>query len=164
MLLIFTIIGVINNKIVVIRSVTPRLLESNLLDKFGSDYYSIYDYKYIPIGDYSIVFPKMSKVSTSDVPEFNGSREDIVQQSIEYVKSFEYTKYNSSPRLMKLLGEGNCQALSLTFKGILDSYGIENTIIGSDSHVFNEVNLGDKVYTIDFSNNKILTKERKVDK
>ena len=62
---------------------------------------------------------------------------------------------------MKLLGEGNCQALSLTFKGILDNYDINNEIVGSSSHVYNTVYVGNKVYTIDFSNNKVNVQEKK---
>ena len=63
MLLCSVIIGIMLNKIVIIRSVIPNSIEMTLHDKFGDEYYSIYDYKYISLGDWSIVFPKIYKTS-----------------------------------------------------------------------------------------------------
>lgn len=137
-------------------------VEQYLSSKLDEKYYNVYDYKSlnIPIVNYKLVVPKYVDVDKLSIPSLNGSKEEILQSAVDYVNKFDYTKYISDPNVLEKLGKGNCQAMSLTFNKILNTYGIENEIVIEGEHMYNEVNLNGTTYNIDFAKDKILLKEK----
>ena len=161
MLLLSVVLVIKTDKIIILNLQDDSMIESSLENRLGDKYYSMYDYKYvkIPSTNYYVIAPSIMSSRGIEIPDIEGTKEEILQRTIDYVKRYDYTKFTSNPKLMVLQGEGNCQALSLTFKTILDKYDIPSELIGTGDHVYNKVALGDKIYIIDFSNGSVEVKE-----
>lgn len=155
MLLIFMVILLVRGDVLAIT--IKGDLESSLKERLGDRYYTVYDYKSfkVPVSDYIIIIPKYAETNDISIPSLEGTQEEILQKALDYMKEYSYTKNVSELSVLDLTGSGNCQALSLMFKLIMDKYGIQNEMVGDSTHVYNKVVISDKIYTIDLSNGSI---------
>lgn len=142
----------------IIKGSTVDDIEFNLQMKLNSDYALMYDYTYIPIKGYSIVFPKVFDVSTNKLPSFSGTDMEIIQQCIDYVNEATYSKNDSDPNGILKGGTGNCQAMSIILHTLLDKHNIENGVILTEDHMSNELFVNGSKYLVDLAKN-IIQKE-----
>lgn len=135
-----------------LKAVSPSEMEVQLHEKFGEEYYKIFNYSSIEVfGDYSILFVYKFDPKWHKLPDFEGSELEILQQSIDYVNGFTYSRNKSNPNDIKEVGVGNCQASSLLLGAVLDKHGIENDLVVEENHMYNKVVLEDSSYEIDLS-------------
>lgn len=118
------------------------------------------DFISINLGSKSVVIPKKINLNSIPLPTLEGTKDVIVQKAIDYVLAYDYSSVIGDPNLMTELGSGNCQAMSLTFQELMNKYNIDNELLGSGAHVYNQISLGDSTYIIDFANS-ILKEEVK---
>lgn len=130
-------------------------VEGFLQEKLGDNYYRLLDFKSIFIFDKALVKLDMFKDSDLKLPSFSGSKEEILNSSISYLKGFNYDYKQNDPVEMVTSGVGNCQAMSIALKEILTRSGIDTGIILEEDHAYNLVHIGDKIYKVDISKNEI---------
>lgn len=116
------------------------------------DFYEIYDYKYFNISNKTIVI--YDKKFSENLIKFNGDLNDRFKECYDYVNKFSYTKNQSNPNRVKEEG-GNCQALSLYLKYLLEFNGIYSEMTGDLEHVYLIVNINKSNYKIDIANKVI---------
>lgn len=158
MLLLLIVIGVKTNSIMIIKGSTIDDIEFSLQMKLQSDYALLYDYNYITLKGYSLVFPKIFDISTNKLPTFKGTEVEVVQQCIDFVNESTYSKNDSDPNGILKKEVGNCQAMSIILHSILDKHNIENDLTLTEDHMSNELIVNGTKYLVDLSNN-IIQKE-----
>ncbi|VYU43976.1 Uncharacterised protein [Clostridium paraputrificum] len=136
----------INNGNLTILNANSNNIEQVIKETYEGRYYSIYDYKYITIGDKSIVLVK-DKVSFKS-PKFTGDTSKKVSEIFNFVSEFEYSEFQSNPNKVLLEG-GNCQALSIVFKEVCRNNQIACALVGTPNHVYNIVVIDDEYYKVD---------------
>lgn len=151
MLLILLGREVINDNIVMVVAENDKVIENELKDRFTNTnvYEDIYDYKYISLGD--INFLKLYKNVDIKFDKVNGNTSEKIKKCFDIVCKFKYIENQSNPNLVEEKG-GNCHALSIYFKYLCLNNGIYSEIELTDTHAYNLVKLGNKVYKIDITN------------
>lgn len=158
LLLITTSILANRDKIKIIDSSTYCVIEDYLMTTYGEDYYKILDFKSLKIGSYYLLFVDLFE-GDLDLPKIEGSPEEILKEAVDYLKNFDYEYNQSDPSIMLKTGKGNCQAISIVLKSILDENEISCNVMVTDDHAYNLVMIDDKVYTVDLANKYISLNE-----
>lgn len=158
MLLLFIIVGLATNKIVFVKGTNVESIETSLSNKLQTKYTLVYDYKYITLGKFSVVFPKIFNIDYDEIPTFEGSELQIVQQCIDFVNQSSYSKEDSDPNGILTKGSGNCQAMSIMLYTLLKKHGITSSMNLTSDHVYNEVVVNGSTYLVDLAKN-IIQKE-----
>lgn len=136
-------------------------LEECLMDRLKDDYVYLYDYKYVsvPLTSFNLVFPSMANVNDSELPSFNGSDEEIINQSVNFIKEFDYNYSQSNPSRLLKEGEGNCHSMSIVLNKILHKHGLSSDIVIEEDHAYNLVEIKSKSYKIDIAKELIEIEE-----
>lgn len=113
------------------------------------DFYEIYDYKYFNISNKTIVI--YDKDFNKNLVKFNGDLNNRFKECYDYVNKFSYTKNQPNPNKVEEEG-GNCQALSLYLKYLLEFNGIYSEMTGDLEHVYLIVDMDNSSYKVDISN------------
>ena len=93
LILLTTVIVVVNkDKLNIIDSDTYSRVEEYLMQRYDDDYYKILDFKAIKIGGFYLLVTELFEDDLS-LPKFSGSDEEILKQSIDYLKQFEEEEY-----------------------------------------------------------------------
>lgn len=124
------------------------------MNTYEEDYYKVLDFKSLKLSNWYVLFVDLFN-GNLELPKFSGSDEEILKESIEYIKDFNYEYNQSDPSILLKTGKGNCQAMSIVLKSILDENGVTCNVMISDNHAYNVVMIDDKVYTVDMANNYI---------
>lgn len=156
MCLLLIIIGVLKSKdsLKIIDSATYEKVEEYLMNTYEEDYYKILDFKSLKIGNYHLLFVDLFKGNLK-LPNMNGDAKKILKDAIDYIKDFDYEYDQSDPSVLLETGKGNCQAMSIVLKSILDENGVTCNVMIDDNHAYNVVMIDDEVYTVDMANNYI---------
>ncbi|GAA0101630.1 hypothetical protein UT300012_23450 [Paraclostridium bifermentans] len=132
--------------------------EKAIQDKLGSEYVYVIDYTRYHSGDINLIFPIIVK-DEMKLKSIQGSTSmSVVENIINEINSYDYNVNQSNPHLIKEHG-GNCQAKSLLFKAYADKYDIKNKVVYTKTHMYNEVEIGDKWYVVDLVKSKFNLKE-----
>lgn len=161
MLLVLITIGIINYKdsLKIVNSEVYDNMEDYLEKLYGYDYYKVLDFKSLKVFNYYILKIDLFK-DDLDLPNFNSSsKEEIIKLSIDYMKQFDYDYNQNSPSTMLKEGNGNCQAMSIVLKCLLERNGVNSQIVLTPNHAYNIVSLDDKKYTIDIANLEVALNE-----
>lgn len=150
-LLITTGVALNRDKVRLIDSVTYDNIEDYLMNKYEDDYYKILDFKSIKLGGFYLVVLDLFDDDLS-LPKLKGTSEEILKQAVDYLKEFDYEYEQNDPKELLDTGKGNCQAMSIVLKSLLEANGVACSVMISDDHAYNVVVLEDKVYTIDIAN------------
>lgn len=70
---------------------------------------------------------------------------------IEGMRAYDYDGGQSDPGLMDEVGSGNCQAMTLYAKALLDEAQMENSIVLEETHMFNRVLVDEDWWQVDFA-------------
>lgn len=155
LILLTTVIVVVNkDKLNIIDSDTYSRVEEYLMQRYDDDYYKILDFKAIKIGGFYLLVTELFEDDLS-LPKFSGSDEEILKQSIDYLKQFDYDYSQNNPSKLLKTGKGNCQAMSIVLKSLLERNGVICNVMISDNHAYNVIVMDDKVYTVDITNGYI---------
>ena len=76
---------------------------------------------------------------------------------IEGMRRYVYDGTQSDPSRMDELKLGNCQAMTLYAKALLDEAGLENRIVLEKTHMYNQVQVEGEIYNVDFAKGKLIT-------
>ena len=161
MLLVLITIGIINYKdgLKIVDNKVYSNVEDYLEKLYGYDYYKVLGFKSLKIFNYYILKIDLFDEDL-DLPNFNSSyKEETIKLSIDYMKQFDYDYNQNSPSIMLKEGNGNCQAMSIVMKCLLEKNGINSQVVLTPNHAYNVVNLDDKKYTIDIANLEVVLNE-----
>lgn len=147
-LLFILIVKIVHERVLIVDSCQDGTIE-NVLQNERADFYEIYDYKYISMKSKTIVFIK--KNFDENLPSFSGDLNSRFMSCYDYVSKFTYVKNQSNPNKAKTEG-GNCQALSLYLKYLLNKNNIDSKLEGTKDHVYLIVSLGNSNFKVDISN------------
>lgn len=149
-LLLVTILSIVKLKDrVVILNCDESNIELSLHDTLGDDYFNVYDYRRLDIGDFHILY--LHEGVTQELPVFTGTDSDKIMQIIDYLSQYDFELNQPNPNLIPARG-GNCQAFAIVFKKLCDNCNIMCEIITDDSeatHVYNRVYTDTGIYNID---------------
>lgn len=128
-------------------------IERAMQDKLGEEYIYVIDYTRYHSGDLNIVFPIIVRDKMELKPIKDSNQMTLVENIIKEINTYDYNVNQSNPHLVKQHG-GNCQAKSLLFKAYADENGLENKIVYTKTHMYNEVKIGNDWYVVDLVKSK----------
>ena len=134
---------------------------SKLQEELGQDFAYVKEVRVHNLGELS-----WSTYDTFDVKttwHLEGeTTDDKLRSLFDGMLRYSYAEDQNDPMLLDELGYGNCQALTLYAKELLDEAGIANCVKMEPNHMYNIITKDKEVYSVDFAKG-ILKKEVKAD-
>lgn len=132
---------------------TDSNIEKAMQNKLGEDYVYVIDYTRYHSGNLNIIFPIIVR-DKMELKSVKGKDQmALVENIIKEINTYDYNVNQSNPHLVKQHG-GNCQAKSLLFKAYADENKLNNRIVYTKTHMYNEVEIGSKWYVVDLVKSK----------
>lgn len=122
-----------------------------LKEEFGDDSVYIIKTTYKKVDGKFQLYPIFFEGLSDDYNiEFTGDQYKDITSIIDTLSNYEYVLNQSDPNLLKEQG-GNCQAFALAVNYYCDLAEIKNEFVILPEHVYNEVIINNKKYTLDIT-------------
>lgn len=132
-------------------------IEESLKSRYKDEYYDVYDYDYVTIGETKFILVK--NTFKEELPKFTGDSSDVFMKCFDETEKFVYVENQPNPNKLKSDG-GNCHAFAIYFKKLCELNGLKCEIIPkSKNHLINRVTINKDIYLVDTVNRSISKEE-----